>query len=72
MLYMHCCSDKLLRACSGNNNIWVNIVTPVAGYLSTVAFSQFTAVTRENQGNHNKQGPFGEAEARIWGAQVKG
>lgn len=31
-----------------------------------------TAVTRENRGNHNKRGPFGEAEARIWGAQVKG
>jgi hypothetical protein len=35
-------------------------------------------VTRKNQGNyalrgnHNKQGPFSESGARIWGAQVKG
>jgi hypothetical protein len=47
-------------------------------YLSTDAFSQFTGVTLENQGNyalrgnHNKQGPFSESGARIWGPWVKG
>jgi hypothetical protein len=63
---------------SGWRNLPNRRVMRPSAYLSTDAFSQFTGVTRENQGNyalrgnHNKQGPFSESGARIWGAQVKG